>query len=876
MSHNYGDKMEKSVDLFDIFPWNEQFETGLKKVDEQHQKLVQILNKLAANQANLANEEALNTIFEELLDYTDYHFKTEEGIWSQYFGEDEWFVEHEKTHDTFIEEVLKVKNDPTKSFDDAIYELILFLAQWLAYHILDTDKRMAKVVLQLQEGYSLEDAKTQSHEFMNGSVRTLIKTVLQMYGDISTRTMDLIREKALRIQAEEALLKSEEKWRFLLNSSGENIWDYDVEHEHACTSQNNCDVDTMLNSGLGQFEFFSQIHPDDIERTKEEFTAHLAGETEFYHNKHRIIRKDGGWTWVLSRGKVVERNGQGIAKRIVGIHSDITEKELSSIIYQNSSQAMFISDSNNKIISINPAFTNITQYEKDEVVGKNPHMLSSGEQDENFYKQLWFDVLQDGSWIGEVINKRKNGEKYIQELNVNVVKNFEGKIDHYIGFFSDISERKRSEKIILKQANYDSLTDLENRRKFNNRLSEAIAFSKRTQNPFAVLFIDLDHFKDINDTLGHPVGDAILVEVASRIKKQIRESDMLSRFGGDEFTLLLPEIKNENVIDRIAQKIIDAIKEPFVLGKSVLYLSASIGITLYPDDGEDSATLLKNADQAMYQAKSSGRSCFNYFTKHMQEMAQKRHETLIELHQAIDQQQFKVYYQPIIDTKTDKIIKAEALVRWNHPKKGLVFPDQFIALAEETGMIIDIGDFVYKETLLKVGEWKQKYNIDFKVSINKSPAQFKTPSTLDNWLAYQEDLKIDPRDIIIEITENLLIKEDPVVYEQLLRLRDGGIEVAIDDFGTGYSSFAYLKRFDIDYLKIDKSFIDNIASSEQEKTLCEAMIAMAHTLDIKVVAEGVESEFQKQILKEMQCDYLQGYLYSKPVSAKEFETLFLV
>jgi diguanylate cyclase (GGDEF)-like protein/hemerythrin-like metal-binding protein/PAS domain S-box-containing protein len=868
--------MEKSVDLFDIFPWNEQFETGLKKVDEQHQKLVQILNKLAANQANLANEEALNKIFEELIDYTDYHFKTEEGIWSQYFGDDEWFLEHEKTHNTFVQEIIKVKNNPTKSFDDAIYELILFLAQWLAYHILDTDKRMAQVVLQLQEGCSLEEAKAQSYEFMNGSARTLIKTVLQMYGDISTRTMDLIREKALRIQVEEALLKSEEKWRFLLNNSGENIWDYDVEHEHACISQGDCDVDKMLNNGLGQFDFFSKIHPDDIERTKKDFTAHLAGETEFYYNKHRIIRKDGGWTWILSRGKVVERDEQGIAKRIVGIHSDITEKELASIIYKNSSQAMFISDEYNKIISINPAFTSITQYEKDEVIGENPHMFSPGEDDEDFYRQLWFDVLQNGSWNGEVVNTRKNGERYIQELSINVVKNFEGKVDHYIGFFSDISERKKSEKIILKQANYDSLTDLENRRKFDIRLSEAIALSKRTKNPFAVLFIDLDHFKDVNDTLGHPVGDSILIEVAKRIKQQIRESDTLSRFGGDEFTLLLPEIKNENVVDRIAQKIIDAIKEPFVFGKTTLYLSASIGITLYPNDGEDGATLLKNADQAMYQAKSSGRSCFNYFTEHMQVLAQKRHHTLMELHKAIDEQQFEVYYQPIVDTKTGKIIKAEALVRWNHPKKGLIYPDQFISLAEETGMIIEIGDFVYKQAILQMHEWKQKYNVNFKVSINKSPAQFKTPYTLDDWLRYQEELGVDTHNVIIEITENLLIKEDPLVHEQLLRLRDAGIEVAIDDFGTGYSSFAYLKRFDIDYLKIDKSFIDNIASLEQERTLCEAMIAMAHTLNIKVVAEGVESEFQKQILTRMQCDFLQGYLYSKPVAAKEFETLFLV
>lgn len=868
--------MKKSVDLFKIFPWDKQFETGIDKIDEQHKKLVDILNRLAANQANLANEKDLNEIFNELVDYTDYHFKTEEGIWSQYFGEDSWYLEHEKTHGTFLNSVLAIKNDPNKTFDDAIYELILFLAQWLAYHILDTDKRMAKVVLELQAGHSLEDSKHHSNEFMNGSIKTLITTVLKMYGDITTRTLDLMREKALRLQAEEALLKSEEKWRFVLNSSGENIWDYDIEKEHACISKEECHVDEMLRSGLQKFDFYSEIHPDDIEKVREDLKAHLAGETEFYHNKHRVLRKDGGWTWILSRGKVLERNDTGIAKRIVGIHSDITENELSAVIYQNSSQAMFISDSENRIISINPAFTQVTQYEKSEVIGKSPNALCSGETDEGLCQRVWFDVIKDGYWSGEVVNRRKNGELYAQDLKINVVKNAEGKIDHYIGFFSDISERKKSEELIIKQANFDHLTDLENRRMFTERLSEAISVSKRTKLPFGVLFIDLDHFKDINDTLGHSVGDSILVEVASRIKKEIRESDTLSRFGGDEFTLLLPELKNETVIDRIAQSIIDSIKKPFIFGKTTLYLSASIGITLYPEDGKEASTLLRNADQAMYQAKQSGRSCFNYFTQHMQDMAQKRHKTLVELHQAIDNQEFEVYYQPIMDLKSNKVLKAEALVRWNHPNEGLVFPNDFISLAEETGMIVEIGDFVYKQATLQAQQWNKRYDIDFKVSINKSPAQFRSPNTIDEWMSYKQKEGINSKNIIIEITENLLMKEDELISEQLLRLRDAGIEIAIDDFGTGYSSFAYLKKFHIDYLKIDKSFVDNVTSSEQDKVLCEAMIAMAHKLDIRVIAEGVESELQQQYLKEMGCDFIQGYIYSKPIPADKFESLFLV
>ncbi|WP_304544360.1 bacteriohemerythrin [Sulfurimonas microaerophilic] len=868
--------MNKNIDIFEIFPWDSNFETGIEKIDEQHKKLVEILNRLAAHLASHSNIDELNDIFDELANYADYHFKTEEGVWSQYFENDKWFTEHEKTHGSFLDEVVAIKeNKKHKAFDEVIYEIVLFLAQWLAYHILDTDKRMAKVVLEIEAGRSLEDAKKHSNEFMNGSIKTLIDTVLKMYSDISTRTLDLMREKALRIKAEKALQKSEEKWKFILDNSDESIWDCDLQKDQACISQEGSVLDKVITNSLDQFDNFSQIHPDDIERVRKDFLAHLKGETEFYYNKHRVLRKDGSWNWILSRGKVLKRNEEGMAERIIGIHSDITERELSSIIYQNSSQAMFICDQNNKIISINPAFTEITQYKLEDVIGKDPNILASGELDEEFYQRMWSDLFKHDSWSGEVINRRKDGELYIQELNINVVKNPQGLIDHYVGLFSDISEKKKSEDLIVKQANFDPLTDLENRRMFEKRLLEAISLSNRNKLPFAVLFIDLDHFKDINDTLGHVVGDSILIQVASRIKKEIRDTDVLSRFGGDEFTLLLSNIKNTTVIDRIAQNIIDSIKKPFEVQERTLHLSASIGITLYPDDGRDNLSLLRNADQAMYQAKHSGRSKFNYFTSHMQELAQKRHTMLNDMHNAIKEKQFEVYYQPIVDTLSGKVVKAEALVRWNHPQNGLVSPGEFIPLAEESGLIVEIGGWIYKTAVLQVARWRELYDPQFKVSINKSPIQFKTSQTLAEWMAHIDETGVDGTSVIIEVTESILMEEDELVKEKLLTFREKGIEVAIDDFGTGYSSLSYLKKFDIDYLKIDKSFVDNLVTSQQDKVLSEAMIAMAHKLDIQVIAEGVENAEQKEILTSMGCDFIQGYIYSKPLPAKEFERVFL-
>ena len=866
------DRMEK----FEIFPWDYNFETGIQIIDEQHQQLVNILNRLASHLANLSTVETLNDIFDELANYADYHFKTEEGIWRRHFKNDVWFLEHEKTHASFINDVITLKNnEQNKEFDEVIYDVVLFLSKWLAYHILDTDKRMAKVVLALESGFSIEAAKQHSIDDMSGSMQTLIETVLKMYSDISTRTLDLMREQALRKKAEQALKVSQERLKFILDSSNENIWDWDIQNDKAKKSSKSVEFNDILKTEMKEYDGESNIHPDDIEQVKAEFQAHLDGETEFYNNKHRVIRNDGSWAWVYSRGKVISRDKDGKALRIIGTHSDVTERELASIIYNNSSQAMFVSDGKNKIISVNPSFSKITGYFIEDVIGKDPKILASGEVDRGLYKEMWAELNNTKKWSGELINKRKNGELYVQELMINVVKNNENNIDHYVALFSDISEKKKADSIIEKQANYDSLTQLENRRMFYTRLTQEIQRSKRTKFPFAVLFIDLDHFKDVNDTLGHHIGDKVLIEAAQRIHSMIRDIDILARFGGDEFTLILSNIKETIALERISKSIIDSLEEAFILENSTkIYLSASIGITLYPEDALDENSLLKNADQAMYQAKKTGRGRFNYFTKHMQVLAQKRQLLLGDLHIALKQNQFQMYYQPIVDLKSGDVNKAEALIRWNHPSLGLISPNDFISLAEESGLIVEIGDWVFKEATNQAKEWKEQYSADFKISINKSPVQFKKTNNLDTWMEYLTKIALSGENIVIEITESLLVENDHHVVQKLLKFRDEGIEVAIDDFGTGYSSLSYLKKFDIDYIKIDKSFVDNLATSSQDTVLCEAMIAMAHKLGIKVIAEGIEDKTQKEILQSMDCDYGQGYFYAKPLPADTFESMF--
>lgn len=461
-------------------------------------------------------------------------------------------------------------------------------------------------------------------------------------------------------------------------------------------------------------------------------------------------------------------------------------------------------------------------------------------------------------------------EKWLQVRSGAVSQDERGSVRN--GIMSDISERKASEALVWRQANFDALTGLPNRRMQRDRLEQAIARSQRDGQPLALMLVDLDHFKEVNDTLGHDRGDLLLVEAARRIRACVRESDVVARMGGDEFTVILPGLGQPARVEHIAHQMLASLAAPFLLGGEVAYVSASIGITLYPADAALIEDLLKNADQALYAAKDAGRNRFSYFTPELQAQAQTRVRLANDLRRALDEDQLELHYQPIIELASGRVTKAEALLRWHHPERGAVPPDQFIPIAESTGLIAEIGDWVFRRAAAQVCRWRTQVHPQFQVSVNRSPAQFRGDGAgRASWADILEALGLPGSSIAVEITEGLLLDASEAVSAQLLAFRDAGIAVSLDDFGTGYSSLSYLQQLDIDYLKIDRSFVHALGEDGSGRPLCKAMIVMAHELGLKVVAEGVETAEQHDWLRQAGCDYAQGYHFARPMPAEAFE-----
>ena len=563
------------------------------------------------------------------------------------------------------------------------------------------------------------------------------------------------------------------------------------------------------------------------------------------------------------------------------VHGKRTEEALNlqSAVFEASGEGIVITDADNRILAVNPAFTRMTGYAAEEAIGRTPALLASGRHDQAFYRALWESVEKTGNWRGEIWNRRKNGEIFAESLGISTLLDDDGQVFRRIALFFDITERKQYEELVWRQANYDTVTELPNRRLFHDRLQQEIKRCRRASGMLALFFMDLDRFKEVNDTLGHLVGDRLLKEAGDRIAACVRDTDTVARLGGDEFTLILPQITDLGRVEQVAQAVNDALAAPFMLDDKPVYISASIGITLFPEDGDDTETLLKNADQAMYAAKEGGRNCFSFFTDSMQQAAQQHLSLANELRRALPRGQFEVHLQPIVDLATGSIVKAEALLRWRHPRFGSVSPSVFIPIAEETGLIMEIGDWVFREAARMALRWSRlaaaagnSRHGPVQISVNKSPRQF-LGTDRDGWIEHLADIGLDPRHIAIEITEGLLLDDRPGVGETLLAYRDAGIQVALDDFGTGYSALSYLRRFDIDILKVDQSFVQDIVDSTHDQTIVEAIVLMAHKLGLKVVAEGVETQAQRDVLRTAGCDYGQGYLFARPVPFDVFESL---
>lgn len=560
-----------------------------------------------------------------------------------------------------------------------------------------------------------------------------------------------------------------------------------------------------------------------------------------------------------------------VALDVTQRRQDEASARLARLVYEVSSEGMVITDADGYIVHINPAFTKITGYETQDVLGKKMSLLSSGRHGKSFYEGMWASIQRTGSWVGEIWNRRKNGEEFAERLSINTSYDDNGKVQHRVGLFSDITARKKTDELIWRQANFDTLTDLPNRQRLHDKLDLAMTRARAGGTNVALAFLDLDHFKDVNDTLGHHCGDELLKQVAVRIDSCLRTGDTVGRQGGDEFMIIVTGVDSAVTADGVCKRVMAELAKPFVVHGDVVNVTASLGVTLFPQDGDNTAEMFKNADMAMYEAKALGRNQYCWFKASMQEKVALRQRLSRELSEAVDLQQFSLVYQPIIDLHSGTVSKAEALIRWDHPERGQISPADFIPFAEDFGAIDAIGEWVFETAIQQADQWRNIYGDDFQVTINVSPVQFLSDdSGLSKWSEKLRDLEIQGSSLVVEITEGLLMDACGTVTRRLNAFQKGGIQVALDDFGTGYSSLAYLKKFDIDYIKIDRTFVANLGPDTDERALCDAIVVMAHRLGLKVIAEGIETPEQYQLLAESGCDYGQGFLFGKAIDPVRF------
>lgn len=820
---------------------------------------------------------------------------------------------------------------------------------------------------------------------------------------------------------------AENPWKLALEGSGAGAWDWDLQTGVQTHSKRWLD---MLGYAPGEIEqhnqaFVNRVHPDDIVKIQAAFSAHIEGRAPAYTTDFRMRCKDGSWKWIATRGMVVSRDAKHKALRMIGTHTDISDRKqaetelravhaqvqnnarMLEITLTSISQGIVVFGADNHVLKFNPRFCELLdipeafmatlpsaqemaqfqltqhaqqqtthlvdkttlRYLKDTAAGleasvpdnylrttpkghtievKTQHLVGGGMvrtfDDVTFYIQVEatsqrLDALLEATqaiarvgaaeldfvnnalfWTEGVyrifdtspaeftptlenskqfltpsalaqlkaLNEESNEHLSSHDLELEMItatgrqicvhsiatSHWEkGRVVSRTAILQDITERKKSESLIRKQAYFDALTGLPNRRMLRERLEQEIKKCKRDSQQLAILFIDLDHFKEVNDTLGHESGDQLLVQAAARIQGCLRASDIVARMGGDEFTVILTELSEANSIGLILQELLHALGEVFQLGTEQVFVSASIGITIFPLDATEVEDLFKNADQALYEAKGAGRNRFSFFTPALQEAAQTRVRLASDLRIGLSDQQFRVVYQPIVELATGAVHKAEALIRWQHPTRGMVSPAAFIPIAEASGLIVDIGEWVFQQAASQVVKWRAMFDPEFQISVNKSPVQFHHDG--GDRLPWSEQLAalgLPGSCIVVEITEGLLLDTSAGVADHLLELGDAGIQVSLDDFGTGYSSMSYLQKFDIDFIKIDQSFVRHLIPASTDLALCKAIILMAHELGMKVIAEGVETEQQRDLLLAAGCDYGQGYWFARPMPAADFET----
>ncbi|MBT0962111.1 EAL domain-containing protein [Denitromonas iodatirespirans] len=591
-----------------------------------------------------------------------------------------------------------------------------------------------------------------------------------------------------------------------------------------------------------------------------------------------VVRRDGSLADLVSFADIlsgmelayVHELQHALRERDLALNASQRNLHLAEKVIESSLEGILITDDKVRIISVNPAFTRLTGYQAEEVVGRNPSLLNSGRQGPDFYREMWVKLSADGHWQGEIWNRRKSGELYPELLTITAIKDRDGTLTNYAAVFSDISQLKENEAHIRHLAYFDPLTGLPNRRLLEDRLQVALAHAHRNRNRAAVLFIDLDRFKRINDSLGHEVGDKLLMEVARRLCACLREDDTVARMGGDEFIVVLSDLTDPDDAAHTATRIIESLRRPVQVDAHELTVTTSVGISIFPDDSRDPVALIKNADTAMYRAKDEGRNAFQLYQPAMNARSLEHLALESALHRALAREELVLHFQPLVDIGTQRTVAAEALLRWRHPELGLVPPADFIPLAEETGLIVPIGEWVLRAACLQHAQWRAAGHGELRMLVNISARQFRHEGFTATVARVIAETGMPAAQLTLELTETMLMDGSEHIIGVLEGLRALGVHLALDDFGTGYSSLAYLKRFPIDELKIDRLFIRDIDRNDNDAAIAEAIVKLAHSLGLRVVAEGVETAAQLEILARHGCDLAQGFHFSKPIEAGRF------
>ena len=695
---------------------------------------------------------------------------------------------------------------------------------------------------------------------------------------------DMVAAMALRERERQAadnrLRESERLFRDVAEFAGEFVWEIDARQVLTYVSDGAAAVFGRPVDKLRGSDFLSHLPAEERESLLERVRRVALNGEPFRRFEVTILRPDGRRRRLSFSGiPVVDGDGRrtgayrGTAEDITQRKRDERSLRLAEKVFDNSGQAIMITDAAATILSVNPAFTEITGYPAEEAVGHNPSVFASGRHDAAFYASMWSELKRNGAWEGEIWDRRKNGEVYPKWASINAVNDPEtGEVTHYIAIFSDITERKENEARIEHLAYHDALTGLPNRFALQARLAQSLADARRNGTQVALMFIDLDHFKTINDSLGHDIGDQLLMTVARRISATLRESDTVARLGGDEFVIVVPGVGSPEDAARVAEKVIEHVGEPLALAGHKLHTSPSIGIGIFPTDGHNAETLMKNADIAMYYAKQHGRNAYRFFTADMNAVATERLMLETQLRAALDRGQISLVYQPQIHLATGIIVGVEALARWNHPERGLVMPETFIPVAEETGLIIPLGAWVIEEACRQAAAWRSAGMPPLRMSVNLSPQQFRDHALARHVGEILERTGLPADSLELELTESAMMRDTEHVIETLRALRDLGVHIAVDDFGAGYSSLAYLKRLPIDRLKIDRSFVADMEQNANGVAIANGIVALATTLGLSVTAEGIETPTQLEILRSFDCTDGQGFLFSRPLPPDELGT----